>query len=363
MDKIKLVQSRLRRKKIDAILISQPENRFYLSGFTALDHNISESSGYLLIPVAGSPLLLTDFRYKLQAEQETDQFDVNLYPRGLFSLLKRLLPKLGVRRLAFESHYSLYNKVLSLEKICHVAHIQLVPLENFIERLRIIKDKQEIDAIRQAVLLNEQVFKQIYPTLRPDDNEIDVARRLENAMLELGAERPSFDTIVASGPNGAKPHAVPGKNQISTGQPIIIDMGLVLNSYCSDMTRTVVLGTPSPRTVEIFRIVRKAQLSGIKALRPGAVCRDVDAAARSIITSEGFGSNFGHSLGHGVGIAVHESPRLGPRSFKKLRSGMVVTIEPGIYIPQWGGVRLENMAVITDSGHEIFNQDSTFLDI
>ncbi len=363
MNKINIIQARLRRRKIDAILISQPENRFYLSGFCALDHSISESSGFLLIPKSGRPLLLTDFRYQIQAEQETSLFDVIIYKRGLFALLKKLLTSLTIRQLAFESHYFLYNHALTLEKICRDSGIKLVPINNLIEKVRCIKTEEEINLIRQSVLLNERVFQEIYPTIRSSDSEIDIALRLENAMHTLGAERPSFDTIVASGPNGAKPHAVPNQNMLVSGLPIIIDMGLVLQGYCSDMTRTIVLGTPTPQTVQIFRIVREAQLAAIKAIKPAAIAKDIDAAARSIIAQHGYADNFGHSLGHGVGIAVHEEPRLGPRCLRKIQAGMVVTIEPGIYISEWGGVRLENMACVTNDGCEIFNRNTTFLDI
>ncbi|VAW33820.1 Aminopeptidase YpdF (MP-, MA-, MS-, AP-, NP-specific) [hydrothermal vent metagenome] len=363
MEKIKLVQARLRRRKLDAVLIGQPDNRLYLSGFNAPDYTINESSGFLLIPRAGQPFLLTDSRYTLQARQEAAGFEIRTYKGGLLPLLNKLLPRLAVKRLAFEPHYILYSQVLRLTKLCRKHHIELQGCENFIERLRVVKSQREIELIRQSVLLNEAVFQEILPTLRPHDTEIETAMRLENAMRAHGAERPSFETIVAAGPNGAKPHATPGQQQLGEGLPIIIDMGLILNNYCSDMTRSVILGTPETRTVEIFRLVRKAQLSGIKALRAGVSGREVDKAARSVISQAGFGDNFGHSLGHGVGIAVHEEPRLSPGSRKKLAAGMVVTVEPGIYIEGWGGVRLENMALVTDSGCEIFNQDRTFLDI
>ncbi len=363
MNKIKTVQTRLKRRKIDAILISQPENRFYLSGFSAGDHNISESSGFLLIPKKGTPLLLTDFRYQIQAEQEAGKFEIIIYKRGLFNTLKELLGSHGVKSLAFESHYFLYDHAKTLQNLCHDLNVTLTPLANLIEKLRVIKSSNELNLIRKSVHLNEQVFQQIFPTITTSDTEIDIALRLENAMRAFGAECPSFDTIVACGANAAKPHAVPDNTKIKEGLPVIIDMGLVLNGYCSDMTRSIVLGSPTAKTINIFRIVRRAQLAGIKAVRPGQLCKDVDAAARSIISAKGYGENFGHSLGHGVGLAVHEAPRLGSRSSQKLQAGMVITIEPGIYIPNWGGVRLENMVCVTQEGCEIFNRDLTFLDI
>jgi Xaa-Pro aminopeptidase len=363
MFKIKTIQARLRRRKIDAILITQPDNRFYLSAFSARDHSISESSGCLLIPKSGVPLLLTDFRYQIQAERECGHFEVVIYKRGLLHLLSRLLHAMAIRSLAFESHYFLYEQALQLKNICRDQQINLLPLNNLVEKMRQVKSARELDLIRRSVQLNERVFQEIYPGINVADTEINVALRLENAMRALGAEGPSFATIVASGANAAMPHAVPGRDKITPGLPLIIDMGLVLDGYCSDMTRSIVLGTPTPQTVKIFRIVRQAQLAGIAAISAGAICKDVDAAARSVISTSGFGPDFGHSLGHGVGVAVHEAPRLGPGCAQKLRAGMVVTIEPGIYIPDWGGVRLENMGQVTDDGCQIFNIDKTFLDI
>jgi Xaa-Pro aminopeptidase len=182
-------------------------------------------------------------------------------------------------------------------------------------------------------------------------------------MREFGAERPSFDTIVASGENGAQPHATPAGKALGTDTAVTIDMGLILDGYCSDMTRNILIGSPDKAYRKIHRIVRRAQKAGISAARPGALVKDVDRAARSIIDEAGYGKYFGHSLGHGVGLAVHEAPSLSYRSRRKLQSGMIVTIEPGIYIPGLGGVRLENMVVIRDGGCEILNQDTTDLDI
>lgn len=357
------LQHLLRRRRLDALLVSQPENRRYLSGFTATDHSINESSGFLLIPQNGRPLLLTDSRYQLQAEREVVEFDILIYQRGLQTLLKTVLPKLGVKTMAFEATYLLYAKYLGLAKLAKTLTIDLSTFDGQIERLRLIKDAEELTAIKRSVALNEKVFQQIYPTIRPGQTEIDIALALENAMRLLGAERPSFDTIVASGPNGALPHAVPSHRSLCPGEPIVIDMGLILAGYCSDMTRTIVLGTPDARTVDLFRLVRQAQKAGLAALRPGVSGRLVDAAAREVINGAGHGAHFGHALGHGVGLAVHEAPSLSFRNRAQLRPGMVVTVEPGIYLKGWGGIRLENMALVTERGHEVLNRDTTFLDL
>jgi Xaa-Pro aminopeptidase len=182
-------------------------------------------------------------------------------------------------------------------------------------------------------------------------------------MLDLGAQSPSFSTIVAVGPNSALPHAVPGSRVVEAGLPVMIDMGLILDGYCSDMTRTFVVGEPDDRYLAIHRLVRKAQLAAMAEIRAGVAAARVDKTARDIIAAAGYGPAFGHSLGHGVGLAVHEEPRLSSRNGKKLRAGMVVTVEPGIYIHGWGGIRLENMVVVREDGCELLNKNSTWLDL
>lgn len=362
-DSIPRLQNLLKRRGLDAFLVSQPENRRYLSGYTATDLSISESSGFLLIPKQGAPLLLTDFRYQLQAQGEANGFDILIYRRGVLDLCKSLLRKLAIRSLGFEANYFLHSKYLALARLADSQNVRLLALDGEIERMRLEKDAEELAAIKRSVALNEACFQQIYPAIRPGQTEIEVALALETAMRQLGAERPSFETIVAGGPNGAMPHAVPSHRPIGGGEPIIIDMGLILDGYCSDMTRTIVLGPPDAETVARFRLVRQAQLAGLAALRPGVTGREVDAAARAMIHEAGHGAHFGHALGHGVGLAVHEAPSLSSRNRKQLRAGMVVTVEPGLYLPGWGGIRLENMAVVTADGHELLNQDTTFLDL
>lgn len=357
------LQKWLHRKKIDAFLIGQPQNRFFLSGYNAHDTSINESSGFLLIPKTGTPLLLTDSRFELHAQKEAPAFEIVLYQQGLFLLLGQLIKKLSLRSLAFESHYFLYSRFLQLQKLAKREDLILHPLQNHIEKLRAVKSQAELEQIQKSVRLNEQVFQNFFRSLRPGITEKDAALQIENAMRLAGADRPSFDTIIAGGPNGALPHAVPSNRPLRKHEPIIIDMGLMLDGYCSDMTRTIVLGTPDAKTRDLFRLVRKAQLAGMHALRPGVLCSTVDSAARTLIKQAGYGAQFGHGLGHGVGLAVHESPSLNSRTHQKLRSGMVVTIEPGIYLPGWGGIRLENMAYITESGHFNLNSDTTFLDL
>lgn len=361
--RIKKVQKVLRRKGFDALLVTQPENRRYLSGFHDGDNGIGETSGVLVIPVKGKVHLLTDFRYQLQAEQEVPWAKVGVYTRGILPYLKKLLPKLDIKTLAFESDYVLHSFAKSLEKTLKGVKIDIAPTKDLIEKMRIVKDADEIECLRRSVQLNEEVFSEIYKDLKPGITEIELAVRIESLMRQKGAERPSFNSIIASAENSAFPHAVPTTAKIKKDRPLTVDMGLVLDGYCSDMTRTFVPGKADKKYVKIHRIVRKAQLAGIKAVRAGVTGREVDAISRKVIADAGYGKYFGHGLGHGVGLAIHENPRLSRINNKKLKAGMIVTVEPGIYIPGWGGIRLENMIVVHEDGYEDLNKDTTFLDI
>ncbi|MDK9708285.1 MAG: Xaa-Pro peptidase family protein [Desulforhopalus sp.] len=363
LKRIAAVQARLRRKKLDCLLVSCPENRRYLCGYRGGDHGIAETAGLLLVPARGEIRLLTDFRYKIQAERDVPWAEVILYPKGVMHLLEELLPKMGVSSLAFEGNYTLFATAEKMTTALDKRGIRTVSLVGLIEDLRTIKDDEEIEQIRQAVRLNEGVFAEIYESLYNYATEIEIALAIEATMRRRGAEGPSFASIVASGANGALPHAVPSPSYLQPDASLTIDMGLVLGGYCSDMTRNFVPRTADDRYRELHRLVRKAQLAGMAAVRDGARACDVDQAARRIISDAGYGEYFGHSLGHGVGLAVHEEPRVSTNNTKKLRAGMVVTIEPGIYIPGWGGIRLENMVVVREGGCENLNSDTTWLDI
>ena len=363
LKQLEKIKAAIKRKSADALLVTQPENRRYLSGYTATDLSIAESSGVLLIPGRGTPLLLTDSRYSLQAEKEATGFEVVSVRSSLLGALKKMLPQLGIRRLLFESHYLLHATAVKLIDMGQKQNIGMIPASGMVEKLRTVKSADEIEKIRQAVGLNELVFQEIYQNLIPGQTEREVAIAIESAMMRKGAEEPAFPTIVAAGPNAAVPHAIPTERAIKEGETVIIDMGLKLNGYCSDMTRTVVLGKPDKRIKEIIRLVRKAQRAALKTIKAGIPAREADRAARKIITDAGFGKCFGHGLGHGVGLAVHEPPSLNRMRRNKLQAGMVVTVEPGIYLPGWGGVRLENMVVVEEEGCTVLNQDKTFLDL
>ena len=353
----------LASRKLDAVLISQPENRRYLSGYTVPDHGITESSGLLLIRRKGTPYLITDSRFLEQAEKETSGYKVVLHSKGVLPLLKELLADLGIRKFGFESNYTLHSNAENYFELGRKQGIDTVPLCGLVERMRVIKSEDEIERIRKSVRLNEKVFREVYHSLSGSETEIDVALRLSTLMKNRGAERESFDTIVAAGPQSSLPHAIPGNTRRLKESPVVIDMGLVLDGYCSDMTRSFFFGKADEEYLKIHRIVRRAQQKGIAAVRAGVSGRQIDKAARDVIAEAGYGKYFGHSLGHGVGMAVHENPRVSPKNRKRLQAGMVITIEPGIYIPGWGGIRLENMIVVREDGCENLNTDTTCLDI
>lgn len=363
LDRIIRLQSGLRRRHIDGLLVSQPDNRRYLSGYTAPDHGIQESSGLLLIPAKGRPYLLTDARFTLQAEAEAPLFLIELYSRGLLPLLERLINRLGLQSLAFESDYLLHSTFQRLAGMANKRGLTLVPQLGLIEAMREVKSADELELLRASTRLNETVFQSVYATIEPGMTEREIALALELTMREMGAEGPSFPTIVAFGTNAARPHAVPTDRELQAGDLVLIDMGLIHRGYCSDMTRTFVAGRPDRTYIDRHRVVRAAMQAGIGAIRAGVTGAEVDRVARQVIADAGYGDHFGHSLGHGVGLAVHEAPRLSRTNRKKLRAGMVVTVEPGIYLPEWGGIRLENMVVVGEHGPEVLNRDTTGLDL
>ncbi|NPA95219.1 MAG: aminopeptidase P family protein [Thermodesulfobacteria bacterium] len=342
--------SRLRRslvaRDLQAVLVTCPENRYYLSGFWAEDLGLGESAGCLLI-TRNENLLLTDGRYKEQATKEAPLFQVQLYKKGLPALLKQLFRDLDIKRCGFEPPFL---PVATYKKIKHaIVPATLVDFGDLIFKMRAIKDHEELAKIGRAQEVAEEVFADILPELKAGVTEREVAFLILKG-LYLKADGPSFPPIVASGPNAALPHAIPGNRELKAGEPIIIDMGARLDGYCSDMTRTMFIGEPDPYFKEIYNVVKDAQEAAQRFIRAGIRCKDADGAAREIIEQRGFGEYFVHSLGHGVGIAIHEAPAVSFRNRKLLRAGMVITVEPGIYIPGKGGVRLENMAVVEENG-------------
>lgn len=345
---------------IDTFIVLISENRRYLSGFTGTDTQLDESAGALFI-TDQKLILATDSRYELQAKNEVPLYEIYCHKEGLTKALPDILATLGTKSLAFEStrmSHLQYTKIVEQFK-SDKFKVDLVPTENIVESQRIIKEEHEIQTMKKSLLIAESVFQDFLSTILPGMTEKEAAWAMEKGMREAGAEALSFPTIAASGPNGALPHAIPGDRKFNKGEPILFDWGAILNGYCSDISRTIVIGEPDETFKKVYQTVLDAQQKAIDAVRPGISGKSVDAVARNHIAKMGFKDKFGHGLGHGVGLAVHESPRLSPLKDTKLETGMVFTVEPGIYIPGWGGIRIENMVAVREDGAEVLNSLDT----
>jgi Xaa-Pro aminopeptidase len=340
LDKLRRV---LQEQELDAILVTRPENQRYLSGFTG-------GEGALLI-TPQQALLLTDFRYYEQVAEEAPEFQLVKVVGKVSTVLKNTLREVGAKSLVFESTHLTHS--LHQEWRRATRGTRWVPTTDIVETMRLIKDSAELANIREAVAIADKACDHIRGYIKPGMTETQVAWELEAYVRTHGAEAVAFPFIVGSGPNGAKPHAVVGERKIKPGEPIVIDMGARVAGYHSDVTRTICVGEPDDRLPGIYDIVLRAQLAAEQQVRPGVLGSDVDAAARNIIKEAGYGKEFGHGLGHGVGLAVHEEPRFNADSRTVLEPGMVVTVEPGIYLPGWGGVRIEDIVVVTEEGVEV----------
>jgi Xaa-Pro aminopeptidase len=359
--RLKRFRALMEEKSLDAFIVAVPENRYYLSGYGEEDLQLTESSGYLLI-TPSKQFLLTDPRYEESARQAVPDFELAIYTQGLTQVLPDLFSSLSLTRLGVEPHHLTYKRYCEVEEALKKAlpKAEQTAVDGLIEQLRIIKEPDEIAAIKASMALTERALKAVWDGLAPGKKEKEVAWEIERRIREGGGEAVSFPPIVARGPNAALPHAVPGDQEISSGETVILDLGSKLNHYCSDMTRTWIGGTPEKKIRDIYRIVREAQLAALDVIRAGKDSVEVDGAARQVIQQAGYGDYFGHGLGHGVGLAVHEAPGLRKHNGTVLEENMVVTIEPGIYLPGFAGVRLENMVRITKDGCEILNDLDLF---
>ena len=325
---------------LDALLVSQQENCRYLSGFTG-------SSGCLLISHSNA-LLATDFRYIEQAKREAPNYEITQVKGDLSNWLPELVSDLGWRKLGFEANhisFATYRKVSEAIETKQL-HLELIPTTTLVEHLRSIKEPEELELIGKAIELTHAAFQYAKATIRRHMTEREAAWEIEKFLRQGGSEGIPFEIIVASGPNSALPHAKPSGRMIQSGEPVLIDMGARINGYCSDFSRTLCLGKPDQSLQGIYDIVFKAQLAAIEGIESGMNAPQADGLARSVIEKSGYGDAFGHSLGHGVGLEVHESPTLSSNSSDLLLDGMVFTIEPGIYVAGWGGVRIEDMVLL-----------------
>lgn len=337
----------------DALVVTNLTNVRYLCGF-------SGSSGMMIV-TNDKTYFVTDFRYQSQAAQQVPaECEIVIAREGLWKEAARLLSAQDLR-VGFEAEHV---SVATRDEIAELLpNAQLVSTKRAVEELRLFKDAEEIAVIERAVKVIDDCFEAICRVLEPGLSERFVAQTLHDMMRERGASGPSFDTIVASGMRGALPHGIASEKTIERGDMITIDMGAIVDGYCSDCTRTVCLGEPTAEQQRIYGIVWDAQVAAANALRPGLSCFDADEIARSIIRDAGLVEAFGHGLGHGVGMEIHEPPRLSFLGKDDLQAGMVVTCEPGIYLEGWGGVRIEDMLLITEDGNRVLTRASKPRDI
>jgi len=339
-NRIQKLRQGLSEKEIDSIFISQPENRCYLSGFDG-------SSGFLLI-TAQDTILATDFRYIEQAKRQAPDYGIFRVTDDLGGWFPRLVAELDIKRLGFEAEHIAFAMHRQLSDILNKGEskLKLIPVDRMVESLRAVKEPEEIELITKAAEITDAAMEYIQDKIRPGVTEKEAAWEIEKFMRERGSESTPFAIIVASGPNSALPHAKPSARAIQTGEPVIIDVGARVGGYSSDLSRTICLGTPDDTFNKIYDTVLGAQLAAMAIIREGMSGGEADEVARIIIEQAGYGEAFGHGLGHGVGLAPHEQPRLGPNSSERLADSMVFTIEPGIYLAGWGGVRVEDLVVI-----------------
>ena len=337
---------------LDALLVTHLPNIRYLTGFTG-------SAGLLLVH-AEATVLVTDFRYEAQAPAEAGKAArVEVDQSSVWNRLSRVLESLPQGAIGIESHAV---TVKDAERIGGLTRSRVVPTAEMVERLRAVKSPEEVAAIRAAAELAQEALAEVLPTIRPGQGERDIGAALEAALRRRGSEWHPFPTIVASGPRSALPHARTSLREVQRGEWLLLDFGAQVDGYCADLTRTVVVGARADeRQRAMYDLVRCAQGRALAHLRPEMTGREGDALAREIIVGRGFGEAFGHSLGHGLGLEVHEAPRLAPTSEAPVPARAVVTIEPGVYFPGWGGVRLEDDLYLGDDGPELLSDGRTEL--
>ena len=346
--RLEKLRHKLAEAELEAIFVSQGDNRRYLSGFTG-------SAGLLLISEKKA-ILATDFRYVEQAQSQAPDFEIFRTEGELQNWFPELASSLGVKRIGFEANDISFSAFQKLVKMKGEKGVELVPTEEMVESLRAIKDREELELIAKAVELTDAAFEEIAPRMCPGMKEKEVAWEIERFLREKGSQRVPFDLMVASGPNSALPHATSSQRSILPGEPVVIDIGAKFEGYSSDLSRTICLGNEDQTFAEIYDLVLGAQLTAIATIEAGMSGEQADALARTVIEQGGYGEAFGHGLGHGVGLAPHEQPRLGRGSSSVLSDGMVFTVEPGVYVKGWGGVRIEDVVVMEKGRVRVLSQ-------
>ncbi len=356
--RVERVRDAMRERDLDGLLVTNPENRRYLTGFTG--HDSGADSAGLLVVTSGDVALITDGRYIEQAAEECPGLRVVHRQAELAPLVGRTLAEMAAKRVGVEAEHltvALWEDFASALGQQAGEDAQLASTRQLVEPLRAIKDADELAAIERAVAITDDTFSYLCGYLRPGLTERQVAREIERYMLELGAEAMAFEPIIASGPNAARPHATPTARELALGEPITIDMGARFAGYCSDMTRTVCLGQPGPEGEAIYDLVLRAQQACEQGARPGMTGIEVDALARGVIVAGGRGEQYLHGTGHGLGLEIHEAPRVSKYASENvIETGMVITVEPGVYVPGWGGIRIEDTVVMTENGARVLTK-------
>lgn len=335
----------LRKQKADAMLVTKFVNVTYLTGFTGDD-------SYLLVTLDDA-ILITDTRFSIQLEEECPNLKLHTRQTGerMQQAISSVVQNAGVERLAIEADAMTVGQY---EKLCETLEgCSIESASDLVEQLRVIKDKDEIAATRRACLQARRAFEVVRAGISPETTERQIAADLEYQVRRFGGRGLSFAPIVGVGPRAALPHGTPSNKQIGDDPFVLIDWGANEGLYVSDITRVLITGKTSAKYRKVYEVVLKAQLAAIEAIRPGVTCEEIDTIARKVIGKAGYGKLFHHGLGHGTGLEIHESPRLGKEQKEELKPGMIITVEPGIYIPQWGGVRIEDDILVTKTGHEV----------
>lgn len=348
-NRLQALKNLMRTQGVAALLVTHPANRYYLSGFELHDGQCNESSGCLLILSDGEDWLLTDARFTEEARRRWPAGQVHVYGAPRVEKIAAFVTDLGLDEVWVETQAMCAETYLELGRM-----VALRRAPRLVEELRTVKDAGELERLRASCRLNHRVYEALRPRLVPGVTEREVAWMLEQEFRTGGAEGLSFAPIVGFGPNGALPHATPGETRLEEQTPVLIDMGGRLDGYCSDQTRTWWVGdTPTDEFRRALDLVREAQALAIARIAPGVSTDELHATAKDFFARHGVADHFTHSLGHGIGLETHEAPGVGPIRPTILAPGMVITVEPGLYYPEWGGVRWEHMVVVTEDGHEV----------
>ena len=341
--RLKILQKKLSAEKLDALLVSRSINISYLTGFRGDD-------SWLLV-TRDKPFLITDFRYKEEVKRTAPQVELCITDGPIYESACKIVQRVRVKRLGFESRWLSYAFWEKLRDISHGTG--LVPVKDTVESLREIKDSSEIALIKKAVSITRKAFEYLEGILKQGISERELAIELDYFLKRSGARKGAYDIIVASGINSSLPHAPVTNKKLMPHEPVLVDMGVDYEGYISDLTRVFFLGKMDAIATKIYKIVFEAQRRAINKIKPGIKISSIDKAAREYIEKKGYGKFFGHAVGHGVGMEVHEKPHVSMRNDKELVPGMVFTVEPAIYLPKWGGIRIEDMAIVTEKGCEV----------